>query len=78
MALRRSGARCAGAVLLRRDQRRREHIHSRPHRIAHRQSQFGRHAPKILGAVGVSGAPKAELDEACAKAGLDKVLDQLR
>jgi uncharacterized protein GlcG (DUF336 family) len=32
----------------------------------------------ILGAVGVSGAPKAELDEACAKAGLDKVLDQLK
>jgi len=32
----------------------------------------------ILGAVGVSGAPKPELDEACAKAGLDKVSDQLK
>jgi uncharacterized protein GlcG (DUF336 family) len=32
----------------------------------------------LLGAVGVSGAPKAELDEACAKAGLDKVLDLLK
>jgi uncharacterized protein GlcG (DUF336 family) len=33
---------------------------------------------EILGGVGVSGAPKPELDEACAKAGLDKVADQLK
>jgi uncharacterized protein GlcG (DUF336 family) len=33
---------------------------------------------EILGGVGVSGAPKPELDEACSKAGIDKVLDQLK
>jgi uncharacterized protein GlcG (DUF336 family) len=31
-----------------------------------------------IGAVGVSGAPGGEKDEACAKAGLDKVADQLK
>ena len=29
-------------------------------------------------AVGVSGAPGGEKDEACAKAGIDKVADQLK
>ena len=33
---------------------------------------------EIIGAVGVSGAPGGEKDEACAKAGIDKVADQLR
>lgn len=33
---------------------------------------------EILGGVGVSGAPKPELDEACAKAGIEKVADQLK
>jgi uncharacterized protein GlcG (DUF336 family) len=33
---------------------------------------------EILGGVGVSGAPKPELDEACSKAGIDKVADQLK
>src|SRR6516164_1892568 len=32
----------------------------------------------VIGAVGVSGAPGGEKDEACAKAGLDKVADQLK
>jgi uncharacterized protein GlcG (DUF336 family) len=32
----------------------------------------------VIGAVGVSGAPRGEKDEACAKAGLDKVADQLK
>ena len=32
----------------------------------------------VVGAVGVSGAPGGEKDEACAKAGLDKVADQLK
>jgi uncharacterized protein GlcG (DUF336 family) len=32
----------------------------------------------VIGAVGVSGAPGGEKDESCAKAGLDKVADQLR
>jgi uncharacterized protein GlcG (DUF336 family) len=32
----------------------------------------------IIGAVGVSGAPGGEKDEACAKAGIDKVADQLQ
>jgi len=32
----------------------------------------------IIGAVGVSGAPGGEKDEACAKAGIDKVADQLK
>jgi uncharacterized protein GlcG (DUF336 family) len=31
-----------------------------------------------IGAIGVSGAPGQEKDEACAQAGLDKVADQLR
>jgi uncharacterized protein GlcG (DUF336 family) len=31
----------------------------------------------VLGAVGASGAPGGEKDEACVKAGLDKVADQL-
>jgi uncharacterized protein GlcG (DUF336 family) len=33
---------------------------------------------EVTGAVGVSGAPGGEKDEACAKAGLDKVADQLK
>jgi uncharacterized protein GlcG (DUF336 family) len=32
----------------------------------------------VIGAVGVSGAPGGEKDEVCAKAGLDKVADQLK
>jgi len=32
----------------------------------------------VIGAVGVSGAPGGEKDEACAKAGVDKVADQLK
>ena len=32
----------------------------------------------VIGAIGVSGAPGGEKDEACAKAGLDKVADQLK
>jgi uncharacterized protein GlcG (DUF336 family) len=31
-----------------------------------------------IGAVGVSGAPGGEKDEACAKSGIDKVADQLK
>jgi uncharacterized protein GlcG (DUF336 family) len=33
---------------------------------------------EVIGAVGVSGAPGGEKDEACAKTGLDKIADQLR
>jgi uncharacterized protein GlcG (DUF336 family) len=33
---------------------------------------------KVIGAVGVSGAPGDEKDEACSKAGIDKVADQLK
>jgi uncharacterized protein GlcG (DUF336 family) len=32
----------------------------------------------VVGAVGVSGAPGGEKDEACAKAGIDKAVDQLK
>ena len=32
----------------------------------------------VIGAVGVSGAPGGEKDEACAKAGLDKAAEQLK
>ncbi|QGM44406.1 GlcG/HbpS family heme-binding protein [Methylocystis heyeri] len=32
----------------------------------------------VIGAVGVSGAPGGEKDEACAKAGIDKAVDQLK
>jgi uncharacterized protein GlcG (DUF336 family) len=32
----------------------------------------------VIGAVGVSGAPGGEKDEACVKTGLDKVADQLK
>jgi uncharacterized protein GlcG (DUF336 family) len=32
----------------------------------------------VIGAVGVSGAPGGEKDEACAKAAIDKVVDQLK
>lgn len=32
----------------------------------------------VIGAVGVSGAPGGDKDEVCAKAGLDKVADQLK
>jgi uncharacterized protein GlcG (DUF336 family) len=31
-----------------------------------------------IGGIGVSGAPGQEKDEACAKAGLEKVADQLK
>jgi uncharacterized protein GlcG (DUF336 family) len=33
---------------------------------------------EVIGAVGVSGSPGGEKDEACSKAGLDKVADQLK
>lgn len=33
---------------------------------------------EVIGGVGVSGSPGGEKDEACAKAGLDKVADQLK
>lgn len=33
---------------------------------------------QVLGAVGVSGAPGGDKDEACAKAGIDKAAEQLR
>jgi uncharacterized protein GlcG (DUF336 family) len=32
----------------------------------------------VIGAVGVSGAPGGEKDEACSKAGIDKITDQLK
>lgn len=32
----------------------------------------------VIGAIGVSGAPGGEKDEACAKAGIDKVADELK
>ena len=37
-----------------------------------------RSATKVIGAVGVSGAPGGEKDEVCAKTGLEKVADQLK
>jgi uncharacterized protein GlcG (DUF336 family) len=33
---------------------------------------------ETIGAVGISGAPGGEKDEACAKAGIDKVADELK
>jgi uncharacterized protein GlcG (DUF336 family) len=33
---------------------------------------------EVIGAIGVSGAPGGEKDEVCAKAGIDKVADQLK
>jgi uncharacterized protein GlcG (DUF336 family) len=33
---------------------------------------------EVIGAVGVSGAPGGEKDEACSKAGIDKIADQLK
>jgi uncharacterized protein GlcG (DUF336 family) len=33
---------------------------------------------ETIGAIGVSGAPGGEKDEACAKAGIDKVADELK
>jgi len=33
---------------------------------------------EVIGAVGVSGAPGGDKDEACAQAGIDKVADQLK
>jgi len=33
---------------------------------------------EVIGAVGVSGAPGGEKDEVCAKAGIDKMADQLK
>jgi uncharacterized protein GlcG (DUF336 family) len=33
---------------------------------------------EIVGAIGAAGAPGADLDEACARAGFDKIKDQLK
>jgi uncharacterized protein GlcG (DUF336 family) len=33
---------------------------------------------EVIGAIGAAGAPGADLDEACARAGLDKIHDQLK
>lgn len=35
-------------------------------------------ADKVIGAIGVGGAPGGHLDEACAKAGIDKIGDRLQ
>jgi uncharacterized protein GlcG (DUF336 family) len=35
-------------------------------------------ATEAIGAIGVGGAPGGDLDEACAKAGLDKIIDRLK
>jgi uncharacterized protein GlcG (DUF336 family) len=32
----------------------------------------------VIGAIGISGAPGGDKDEACAKVGIDKVAAQLR
>lgn len=37
--------------------------------------KFGK---EVIGAIGVSGSPGASLDEACARAGLDKVRDRIK
>jgi len=33
---------------------------------------------EVVGAIGAAGAPGADLDDACARAGLDKIKDQLK
>jgi uncharacterized protein GlcG (DUF336 family) len=33
---------------------------------------------EVVGAIGAAGAPGANLDDACAKAGLDKIRDQFK
>jgi len=33
---------------------------------------------EVIGSIGASGAPGAKLDDACAKAGLDKIRDRLK
>ena len=33
---------------------------------------------EVIGAIGAAGAPGANLDEACARAGIDKIRDQLK
>jgi uncharacterized protein GlcG (DUF336 family) len=33
---------------------------------------------EVVGAIGAGGAPGADLDDACAKAGIDKIQDQLK
>jgi uncharacterized protein GlcG (DUF336 family) len=33
---------------------------------------------EVVGAIGAAGAPGANLDDACAHAGLDKIRDQLK
>jgi len=33
---------------------------------------------EVVGAIGASGAPGANLDDGCARAGLDKIRDQLK
>ena len=33
---------------------------------------------EIIGAIGAAGAPGAKLDDACARAGLDKIKDRLQ
>ena len=33
---------------------------------------------EVIGAIGVGGAPSAEADESCARAGLDKIRDRIR
>jgi uncharacterized protein GlcG (DUF336 family) len=33
---------------------------------------------EVVGAIGAAGAPGADLDDACARAGLEKIQDQLK
>jgi uncharacterized protein GlcG (DUF336 family) len=33
---------------------------------------------EVIGAIGVGGSPSAEADEACARAGLEKIRDRIR
>ena len=48
-----------------------------PHLILFGGGVVIKHGDEVIGAIGTAGAPGANLDDACAHAGLDKIADRL-
>jgi len=49
-----------------------------PHLILFGGGVVVRHGDEVIGAIGAAGAPGANLDAACAQAGVDKIADRLK
>lgn len=49
-----------------------------PHLLLFRGGLIIKHGDEVIGAIGAAGAPGGELDENCARAGIDAIRDRLK